>query len=171
MKKKAVFLDRDGVINEDSGYPYLPEHIVFKPGIFEFCRAVEAKGYILIVVTNQAGIAYGYFGEKEVDELHEWMVQQFKDQEITIHKFYYCPFHEKAVIERFRRKSEDRKPNPGMVLKASREFNIDIGQSIMIGDKESDRIRLKELRTYILKSKYVSEKYDIEGLDQVLPIL
>lgn len=170
-KSKALFLDRDGVINEDVKYPHLPEHIRFCEGIFALCEAAIAKGYLIIVVTNQAGVAKGYFSENDVILLHKWMSEQFKRKNIEITAFYYCPFHEKGTVEPYAIASEYRKPNPGMFLQAAKEYNIDITKSLMIGDKESDRIKLTGLRSIILKSGYTPEMFDIDSLQNVLPLL
>jgi len=92
QKKKALFLDRDGVINEDSEYPHKPEHIVFKPAVFDLCRAALEKGYIIVVVTNQAGVAKGRFTEADVQSLHAWMAQRFLEKGIPIAGFITAPF-------------------------------------------------------------------------------
>src|SRR5271157_5466371 len=141
-KKKALFLDRDGIINEDSDYPHKPEQIVFNPFIFQFCRAALAKGYIIVVVTNQAGIAKGKFTEADVQALHQWMGERFAEKGIRVAGFYYCPFHKDGTVASYRQDSDFRKPGPGMFLEAARDLNIDLSTSVMIGDKQSDRIRL-----------------------------
>jgi D-glycero-D-manno-heptose 1,7-bisphosphate phosphatase len=163
-KKKAFFLDRDGVINEDSAYPHKPEDIVFKDGIFDLCARAREKGYIIVVITNQAGVAKGYFLEEDVISLHEWMKERFAERGVEIAGFYYCPFHKNGVVEKYRADSDCRKPNPGMVLQAVRDFDIDLSQSLMVGDKESDRLRLPELKCVVIKSKYVPENWDEEDL-------
>jgi D-glycero-D-manno-heptose 1,7-bisphosphate phosphatase len=170
-KNKAVFLDRDGVINEDVAYPHKPEHIVFKKGIFNFCKRAVAKGYALVVVTNQAGVAKGYFPEDDVIRLHAWMNDKFLEQGITIAGFYYCPFHIKGSVEMYRHDSDCRKPKPGMLLKAAKDLDIDLSRSMMIGDKTSDRIELPELRSIIIKSAYVPDGYDVESLRDVEALL
>jgi len=171
-KNKALFLDRDGVINEDRGYPYKPEDIEFCDGIFPLCKKALEKGYLLIVVTNQAGVAKGYFTEKDVESLHKWMIEQFASRGIEITAFYFCPFHPEAKIPEYRKKSEFRKPDPGMIIQAASDFDIDLSLSIMIGDKPSDRIRLPQLKTFILKSKYTAEvDYDFESLAEIESVL
>jgi D-glycero-D-manno-heptose 1,7-bisphosphate phosphatase len=166
-KKKALFIDRDGVINEDKGYPYKPEHIVFKDGIFDFLRKAQEKGYLIVVVTNQAGVAKGYFKEEDVDRLHEWMKDKFREQGIAVAGFYYCPFHKDGIVEKYRVDSDCRKPRPGMILRAAGDLDIDISQSLMVGDKMSDRIDYPHLRSLIMKSKYVPEKWDVKDLKGV----
>jgi D-glycero-D-manno-heptose 1,7-bisphosphate phosphatase len=165
--RKALFLDRDGVINEDRSYPYLPEQIVFVDGIFDLCRKALDRGYIIIVVTNQAGVARGFFTEEDVKKLHEWMSERFREQGVEIFAFYYCPYHPKAVLEEYRIDSGCRKPAPGMVLQAVKDFSIDISRSLVVGDKPSDRIKLDGLRSVIIKSRYTGEDYDVESLSDV----
>jgi D-glycero-D-manno-heptose 1,7-bisphosphate phosphatase len=166
-KKKALFIDRDGVINEDSAYPHKPEHIVFKGGIFDLCKKAQGKGYIIVVVTNQAGVAKGYFQEEDVLSLHEWMKDKFREKGVNVAAFYYCPFHKNGTVERYRGDSDCRKPKPGMILEAARDLDIDISKSLMIGDKESDRIQLPGLRSLVIKSNYVPEKWDVENLKDI----
>jgi D-glycero-D-manno-heptose 1,7-bisphosphate phosphatase len=172
IRQKAIFLDRDGVINEDTSYPYKPEHIKFKKNIFKFCKLSISKGYIIVIITNQAGIAKGFFTEEDVNYLHQWMVEQFKNRGITITKIYYCPYHKHAIITRYRKDSIMRKPRPGLFLKAAKELNIEISKSFMIGDKYSDRIELASLRSIIIKSKYTQNgKYDVDDLMSIVPII
>ena len=171
-KKKAIFLDRDGVINEDTSYPFKPEQIIFKKHIFKFCKISISKGYKIVIVTNQSGVAKGFFTEKDVDYLHQWMIGQFKNQGIKITKIYYCPYHKDGVITRYRKDSIMRKPRPGMILRAEKELNVDISKSFMIGDKNSDRIELPSLRSIILKSKYTkNDQFDVDNLMSIISII
>lgn len=137
-KNKALFLDRDGVINVDHGHVGKIENFDFIDGIFDLCKKAQHKGYLIIIVTNQAGIAKGYYTEDEFLELTKWMENEFKKKGVLITKTYYCPYHIDAKIAKYKKDSEDRKPNPGMILKAIEKFNIDPKNSILIGDKESD---------------------------------
>lgn len=171
LKNKAVFLDRDGIINEDTGYVAKPHEVTFIDGIFDFCTKVQQKGYLLIVITNQSGVARGYFSENDVDALHTWMKQEFAKKGVTITHFYYCPYHKDGLIKYYKKDSDFRKPNPGMVLLAAKEYNIDINKSVMIGDKYSDRIKLEGLKSFIIKSKYTTKGYDFESIDQVLDMI
>jgi len=168
---RAIFLDRDGVINEDVAYPFKPEHILFKPDIFNFCKKAQDAGYLLIVVTNQAGVARGYFTEDDVKALHQWMGERFTHEGITISAFYYCPFHPKAEIKKYRQDSNCRKPGPGMILQAVKDFDIDISRSMVVGDKPSDRIELEGLKSVIVKSNYTPVGYDAETLSDVKSLL
>lgn len=137
-KNKALFLDRDGVINIDGGHVFEIEKFCFIDGIFELCKRAQDLGYLLIIITNQAGIAKGFYSEEQFLELTKWMENEFQKRGIKISKTFYCPFHSEAKIEKYRQDSFDRKPNPGMILKAIDEFNIDPKKSLMIGDKKSD---------------------------------
>jgi D-glycero-D-manno-heptose 1,7-bisphosphate phosphatase len=171
IMKKALFLDRDGIINVDTKYLHKAEDVIFNDGIFELCSAALQKGYILIVVTNQAGIARGYFTEDDVITLHEWMKQKFAEKGITITAFYYSPYHPKGTIEKYKQDSDCRKPKPGLFIQAVKEHNIDINQSLMVGDKESDRIELPHLKSVVIKSHYCEENYDFETILDVVKIL
>lgn len=168
---KALFLDRDGIINEDTKYLHKAEDVVFTDGIFELCNAAQQKGYLLIVVTNQAGIARGYFTEEDVITLHDWMKKQFAEKGILISDFYYSPYHPSGVIESYKKDSNCRKPKPGLFIQAVKDHNIDINQSLMVGDKQSDRIQLEGLKSVVIKSRYSPENYDFEKLIDVVGIL
>jgi D-glycero-D-manno-heptose 1,7-bisphosphate phosphatase len=171
VKKKALFLDRDGVINVDVKYPHKPEHITFTDGIFDLCRLAQEKEYLLVVVTNQAGVAKGYFTEDDVRKLHAWMAEQFRLKSIEITAFYFCPFHKDGVVEEYCKESDCRKPNPGMLLQAAKEHSINLRKSFIVGDKQSDRIRLPQLRSIILKSSYSGDDYDVESLAEIAQFL
>jgi D-glycero-D-manno-heptose 1,7-bisphosphate phosphatase len=130
---KALFIDRDGVINVDKVHVFLKEDFEFTPGIFDLCRSYQDKGFLIIVITNQAGIAKGIYTEDDFLKLTDWMTREFKKKGITISKVYYCPHHPD-----FTGPCECRKPKPGMILKAKKEFDLDLSESVLIGDKESD---------------------------------
>ncbi|MDD2449666.1 MAG: D-glycero-beta-D-manno-heptose 1,7-bisphosphate 7-phosphatase [Sulfurimonas sp.] len=130
---KALFLDRDGVINVEKDYLYKIEDFEFIDGIFELCKYYERLGFIIVVVTNQSGIARGFYSEDEFEILTSWMKDKFLQQGILISKVYHCPHHPKISGA-----CSCRKPNPGMLLDASKDLNIDLSKSIIIGDKERD---------------------------------
>lgn len=134
----ALFLDRDGVINHDAGYTSSTEKFLFIDGIFDLCRAAKRSGYLLIVVTNQAGIGRGYYSKQDFFTLTEWMCKQFELEDAPITDFFYCPYHPEHGIGHYKKDSFDRKPNPGMLLRAAEKFGLDLQHSIMIGDKDSD---------------------------------
>jgi len=135
---KALFLDRDGVINVDHGYIYRPEDIEFVPGIFELCQRFRAQGFLIIIVTNQSGIARGFFTESDFAKLTQWMTDQFVLRQCPIDAVYFCPHHAISGVGEYKQDCECRKPKPGMFLKAAKEHDIDFTQSVMIGDKPSD---------------------------------
>jgi D-glycero-D-manno-heptose 1,7-bisphosphate phosphatase len=137
-RNKALFLDRDGVINVDSGHVHSREAFEFKQGIFELCSAAQGLGYLIIVVTNQAGIARGYYSESDFLKLTNWMIAQFKENKVHITRLYYCPYHPVLGVGKYKYDSSDRKPNPGMLLRAESDWNLDMVSSILIGDKLSD---------------------------------
>lgn len=138
MRNRALFLDRDGVINVDHGYVINREDFHFIDGIFELVRYAKSLGYLVVVITNQAGIGRGYYTEEEFHQLMDWVVERFAKNEGTIDKVYFCPDHPVDGIGHYRRYSPMRKPGPGMILAACEEFNIDPLQSVLIGDKMSD---------------------------------
>jgi D-glycero-D-manno-heptose 1,7-bisphosphate phosphatase len=135
---KALFLDRDGVINVDKGHVHRRESFEFIPGIFELCRAAQSLGYLLVVVTNQAGIARGYYSESDFNDLTGWMTARFAEKKISITRLYYCPYHPVFGVGQYKYDSPDRKPNPGMLLRAQSDLDLDMSSSILIGDKLSD---------------------------------
>lgn len=138
IAKRALFLDRDGVINQDLGYTSRVEDFRFIDGIFDLCRSATQSRYLLIVVTNQAGIGRGYYSEKDFWALTEWMRERFKAEHAPITDVFYCPFHPEHGVGDYKKQSFDRKPNPGMLLRASEKHDLDLKYSIMIGDKDSD---------------------------------
>ncbi len=138
LARRALFLDRDGVVNVDHGYVYRPEQTEWIPGIFELCRIAVELGYVLVVITNQAGIARGYYGEAEFAEYTHWMHAQFQARGVEILATYHCPHHPIEGIGELRRDCDCRKPRPGMILRAQRELGLDLAASALIGDKDSD---------------------------------
>ena len=135
----ALFLDRDGVINVDRGYVHRVEDFEFVLGIFDLARfAVSDLGWRLIVTTNQAGIARGYYDEAAFLALTEWMCERFRRENAPIEKVYHCPYHPEEGIGRYRADHDWRKPKPGMILQAAADFGLDLSASALIGDKMSD---------------------------------
>lgn len=138
LTNKALFLDRDGVINEDFDYVYRTQDFQFKPEIFELCRIANANDYLIFVITNQAGIARGYYSERDFYKLTKWMLGEFKKQNCNVAKVYYCPYHPDFGNEKYKRSSNFRKPNPGMILKAAKRFSINLEKSLLVGDQVTD---------------------------------
>ena len=133
MSKPAIFLDRDGVINEDTGYVSQVDDFHFLPGVIEALQLLKKKGYLLIVVTNQSGIARGYFSEDDFMNLTEWMDWSLADRDVDLDGIYFCPHHPDHGAP-----CDCRKPAPGMLLLAQQELSIDMAHSCMVGDKPSD---------------------------------
>lgn len=134
---KAAFLDRDGVLNNDYDYVSKIEDFEWKSGIFELLRSLRKKDYDIFVVTNQSGIGRGYYSLEDFNKLTLWMLKELKQQDIAVKKVYYCPHSPEE-------KCDCRKPNPGMILEAAKDYGIDIKHSIMIGDKNSDMLAAKQ---------------------------
>lgn len=138
MKRPALFLDRDGVVNVDHGYVHNSGNFQFIDGVFELVVAANRSGYLVIVVTNQAGIGRGYYTEKDFHVLMDWMKTQFVHRGAKIDAVYFCPYHHEHGIGEYKKKSKLRKPAPGMLLQAAEDLDVDLSRSIMLGDKPSD---------------------------------
>lgn len=130
---KALFIDRDGVINVDKVHVSHREDFEFTERIFDICRKYTNDGYLIIVITNQAGIAKGLYSEEDYQNLTVWMINQFKLHGIMISKVYHCPHFPEITGP-----CECRKPAPGMLLQAVKDFDLEISECILIGDKSSD---------------------------------
>ena len=130
---KALFIDRDGVINVDKVHVFRKEDFEFNKGIFELCKKYTDNGFLIIVITNQAGIAKGLYTEDDFIRLTAWMIHQFHEQGIVISKVYHCPHHPDLTGQ-----CECRKPAPGMILRAAKEFDLDLSECVLIGDRETD---------------------------------
>jgi D-glycero-D-manno-heptose 1,7-bisphosphate phosphatase len=182
MKKPvpALFLDRDGVIHREIGYLSDPKQVEFLPGIFEVCKSAQNAGYKLIIITNQSGIARGLYSEADFHHLMHWMLKEFKQRGIRIDAYYFCPHHPIHGIGTYRKECANRKPGPGMLLQAAREHGLDLGQSLLIGDRASDMeagaaagIR----KCFLLKgtelspSEILSPHIDISTLQELVPLL
>ena len=131
MSIKTIFLDRDGVINKDINYLYNINDFIFIDGIFEACQYFRKLGYQIIIITNQSGIARGFYNAQDFQALTQWMLNQFKEKGIQILDIFYCPHGPKSNCE-------CRKPQPGMILEAKNKHNINLKLSWMIGDSETD---------------------------------
>jgi D-glycero-D-manno-heptose 1,7-bisphosphate phosphatase len=138
MKARALFLDRDGVVNEEVGYLHRAEEVRFVEGIFSLCRTAVGLGYRLIVVTNQAGIARGYYTEEDFEVLMEFMRGELRSEGVELDAVYYCPFHPEHGVGKYKQEHEDRKPGTGMLQRGAREFGVDLHESVLVGDRCSD---------------------------------
>ena len=137
-RRPAAFLDRDGTLNDDTGYVHRVADFHWLPGAIEGIRLLNEAGFYVFVVTNQAGVARGMYGEDDVKALHAWMQEQLRSQGAHIDDFRYCPYHPEGSVEAYRRIDSWRKPNPGMLLSLMENWPIDVAQSVMIGDKDID---------------------------------
>ncbi|MET3972894.1 MULTISPECIES: HAD family hydrolase [Bradyrhizobium] len=138
MFRPAVFFDRDGVLNHDHGYVFEASKFAWKDGAREAVKLVNDAGYFAFVVTNQSGVARGFFEESDVQTLHRWITKELAVIGAHIDAFEYCPDHPEAAIERYRRVSDRRKPAPGMITDLLKRFPVVADRSILIGDKPSD---------------------------------
>lgn len=131
MLNRAIFLDRDGTINEDAGYTHRRQDWRFLPGVVEALAAFKRAGYLLVVVSNQSGIGRGYYDEVQVETLHSWVNEQLRVHDAAIDAWYYCPHLPDAGCS-------CRKPQPGMIVRAARDLRINLKDSYMLGDRLSD---------------------------------
>ncbi|MFX1312497.1 MAG: D-glycero-beta-D-manno-heptose 1,7-bisphosphate 7-phosphatase [Promethearchaeota archaeon] len=132
-KKHAIFLDRDGVINKEVNYLSNPDDFEFIPGSIQALKLLKQKEYLLIIITNQAGIARGYFSEETLKQIHNKMIKILENENVFIDDIFYCPHHPD-----FTGLCDCRKPKPGMILKAQEKYNLDLANSFMVGDTLND---------------------------------
>ena len=135
---RGLILDRDGVVNEDSGYLHRVEECRFVDGIFELTAAFAARGFAIVIATNQSGIGRGFYTEADFERLMAWMTGEFARAGVTIAGVYHCPDHPTEGIGRYRRANPWRKPGPGMLLQAARDLDLDLARSWTVGDQMSD---------------------------------
>lgn len=135
---KAVFLDRDGTLNKEINYLYKPKDFIFISCVIEAIKIFHELNYIVIVITNQAGVARGYYTEEDVEKLHKYIDDLLEAKNTYIDAYYYCPHHPEGTINKYKINCKCRKPNIGMIERAVKDFDIDLSKSIIIGDKEID---------------------------------
>ncbi len=138
MKHKAIFLDRDGVLNIDKAYLYEIDNLEWVAGAKEAVAEMVKQGYLVFVVTNQSGIARGYYNIADMEKLHQHMLEEIKSAGGNIDKFYYCPHLKEGAVEEYAIDCDCRKPNPGMLLQVCKEYEIDKEESFLIGDNVRD---------------------------------
>jgi D-glycero-D-manno-heptose 1,7-bisphosphate phosphatase len=138
MPNRAVFVDRDGTLNDDPGYVNHPDQLKLLEGVPESLKALQELGYKVIVATNQSGVARGMITEEMLDRIHERLQELLSESGVSLDGIYCCPFHPEGVIPRFTKESDWRKPQPGMLLAAAREMELDLRKSWMVGDSERD---------------------------------
>jgi D-glycero-D-manno-heptose 1,7-bisphosphate phosphatase len=149
--KKALLLDRDNILVHDIPYLSDPEQLQPIPAMFKFLKMMQEKNYLLIVISNQSGVARGSITPKQLHLVHKKLLFLFHEQGIKLHDIYYSPFHGEAGKGDFKKESLCRKPNPGMVIQAVKDHQLSIAQCLMIGDKDSDHIHYPLLQSIILK--------------------
>jgi len=138
MSNKAVFLDRDNTLIEDPGYINHPDQVKLLEGVAEALIELKAMGYKLIVVSNQSAVARGIVTEKVLAQIHDRLKQLLAERGAYLDRIYYCPYHPDGVVPKYRKESDWRKPNPGMLLTAADQMDIDLNQSWMIGNSSRD---------------------------------
>ncbi len=136
--KPAIFLDRDGTINHDHGYVHLSDDFQFIDGVIDAMVELKKMGYLLVLITNQSGIARGLFTEDQFMHLTEWMDWSLADRGVDLDGIYFCPHHPQAVVDEYRQECECRKPKAGMFSDAMAQLDIDMSASYMVGDKKED---------------------------------
>ncbi len=172
MKKNAaIFLDRDGTINEEVGYLDSPDKLVIFSSAFEAIRLINQSGLKTIVVTNQAGVARGLFGEDLVETIHAALREALRRNGALIDAFYYCPHHPTEGAPPYRQACDCRKPAPGLFLRAARELNLDLSASWMIGDRYNDieAAHRAGARGVLVKTGYGADALSGEGPDAETP--
>ena len=170
----ALFLDRDGVINKDYGYVHSKENFDFLPGIFKLVSNARASGYLCIIVTNQSGIGRELYTTCQFKALSIWMCEKFKENGAFIDAIYYSPFHPVEAKGKYLLEETTRKPGTGMFLEAARELNVDLYNSIMIGDKISDIKASTQAgisSNFLLSSSAIKLPSSLKGDVKILPDL
>jgi D-glycero-D-manno-heptose 1,7-bisphosphate phosphatase len=138
MKKRAIFLDRDGTINEDVGYPDNSGQIKIYPSSFEALAKINASGFLAVIITNQSGIGRGFLTEADLEEIHQKMKSDFSGRGVHVDGVYFCPHYELSANPRYRKDCACRKPKPGLARRAAKDLGIDLAGSYFIGDKVED---------------------------------
>lgn len=161
IKKPAVFLDRDGVLTEERGYIASVENLRIFPFAQTCVRQIHEKGYYAIVITNQSGVARGLFDEEDLLRMNAYLMQQ-----TNVDGVYYCPHHPEGKVEKYRKVCQCRKPGIGMIQEACREFDIDLTDSYMVGDRAGDILAGQNagVKTILVESGYGTEHLECDVL-------
>ena len=168
-RRPAVFLDRDGTLNREVNYLHKIENFEWVPGAPQAIKRLNALGMPVLVVTNQSGVARGYYTEDDVDRLHAWMNEELAKVGATVDAFYFCPYHPDGTVEEYQALSHCRKPNVGMFETAGEEWGVDPTRSFVVGDKNTDLIPGNELgMTTILVRTGHGETEDESVADHVV---
>jgi D-glycero-D-manno-heptose 1,7-bisphosphate phosphatase len=146
LLRPAAFFDRDGVLNVDRGFVHKPDDLVWIPGAMQAVRLLNEAGYIVIVVTNQSGVARGYYDEADVHDFHAHMQGELRLQGAHIDAFYFCPHHPEGNIARYAITCDCRKPRTGLLEQATRGWEIDLSRSFLIGDRDGDMVAAEDFK-------------------------
>jgi D-glycero-D-manno-heptose 1,7-bisphosphate phosphatase len=167
INKPAIFLDRDGTINEEMGYINHPDRFKIFPFVAESIKILKEQGFKIIIVTNQSGIARGYFTEELLKEVHGRLIQYLKQKDANLDAIYYCPHHPTVGDKKYRLDCDCRKPKPGMIEKAVKEYNIDLKRSFIIGDRFKDVVfgKRMNLKTGFVLTGYGVGEYEYQRKD------
>ncbi|TNF27678.1 MAG: HAD-IIIA family hydrolase [Deltaproteobacteria bacterium] len=157
---RALFLDRDGIVNKDKSYVHKFEDIEWVSGIFELIKAAKESKWKVVVLTNQSGVARGYYQESDVIEVHKQMNEYLEAKGCGVDGWYYSLCHNQGLIEELKAQSYYRKPWPGMMLQAASELNLEIEGALMVGDKKTDILHLPGPEYHLLQGNY-----DLQGAD------
>lgn len=163
---KAVFLDRDGTINVEKHYLYQKEQFEYMDGAVDGMRALAAMGFSLVVITNQSGIARGYYTEEDYKKLEQWMIKDLAQRGVAIEKVYYCPHLPDALLPEYRKDCQCRKPGTGLFWQACEELAIDMDSSFVVGDRIRDLCICHEsgVRGILMTKKKITKK-EFQGGD------
>ena len=174
MAKKVAFLDRDGVINLDSGYVYKYKNITYTPGIFKKCIELKNSGFELVVITNQSGIARGKYSEEDFHLLMSLILEDFERRGCSILDYFFCPHLKGSKIPAYDKDCSCRKPKPGMIKTAVRKHNINLKKSILIGDKISDieaGISVGINKNFLLSDKWLIKDDRVISINSIKDVL
>jgi D,D-heptose 1,7-bisphosphate phosphatase len=168
-KKNCFFFDRDNTLIVDKGYVHKKKDLKWKPHIINILKKIKNKKFLIIVITNQSGVARGFYSEKDVLNFHNFMNQELKKKKTFIDDFYFCPYHIDGNGI-YKKKSKDRKPDNGMIKKAIKKWNIDVSKSYFIGDKKTDYMAAKKSKLKFIKENknlrnkinYILNKFNIK---------
>lgn len=161
--RKAIFLDRDGTINEEVSYLRRPEDIKIIPNVINALTIFKSFGFLNIIITNQSGVARGFISEEELNKIHTELIQQLKEKDIIlIDDIFFSPFHPEGIFEKYKIESEDRKPSIGLISKAQSKHNIDLKESFFIGDSLTDMQCAENagITKILVRTGYGNEDYE-----------
>jgi D-glycero-D-manno-heptose 1,7-bisphosphate phosphatase len=171
-KNKACFLDRDGVLIEEANYISLPSQVHILPGTIKALQLLKDNNYKIIVITNQAGVAKGYFIENAIPKVHSEIDRQLNEYGIQVDRYYYCPHHPNGIIKKYAICCNCRKPMPGMILQAKEDYNLDLNSSFLIGDKMSDLLAAEKSGCHgVLVETGYGKQYKKEAIVRGFPVL